>query len=180
MLTCDQINPDNAAFYSDDVSQSVAHCVRADDGAHVTVDMLRNSDVAMVLWRLPRKPHVFRQKLVDLFGAPPAFLFVNHPLGAELCGSKAFLADSEISKLCPPLRLCATIAETREFYAQQRDNGIVLKPLDRCGGDGVLWVQSEEQLDDLVAKDAIPLPCIAMMFLKNVSQGDKRIICVGK
>ncbi|MCB0837233.1 MAG: hypothetical protein KDE26_10390 [Bacteroidetes bacterium] len=110
---------------------------------------------------------------------------INHPLGIEKTSSKAFLLN--FPDLCPPIKLCHKIEDILSFMEQFP---IVLKPLKEYGGKGILRAEggiiydqdqsysAQEYLQK--QKDYIENQgYLAMKFMKNVSQGDKRIIVAG-
>jgi glutathione synthase len=107
---------------------------------------------------------------------------INSPKGIYQTGTKAFLLN--FPSLCPPLQLCRTKAEIRSFAEQFP---IVLKPVRGYGGEGIVRIdgnrvwegQEEMTLEEYFSelKDG-SFELLAAKFLKNVSQGDKRIIVV--
>lgn len=138
--------------------------------------------VNLVFLRLPRPvSDNFLQWLPKVF---PQAVFINHPNGILATSTKAFLL--QVAELCPPMRLCNTVDEVTSFSMQLP---IVLKPLKEYGGRGLLKI-SEGIVDDGQAKynwvDYLPIlaehlnksPYLAMQYLKNVNQGDKRILVV--
>ena len=112
---------------------------------------------------------------------------INRPSGIHSTGSKEFLL--KFPDICPPMRLCVTIQDVLEF----RDHHpIVLKPLKSYGGQGLIRVEGDalwqeeskasfsdvdvvSELQSLLAEKG---PYLGMKFMKNVSQGDKRVIVV--
>lgn len=109
---------------------------------------------------------------------------INHPLGIELTSSKAFLV--QFPDICPPLQLCHSVAEIQRFA---REFPIVLKPLREFGGKGLVRIHGDvlETGDETWDTDTFlhqhrqyieTEGYLAMKFLKNVHQGDKRIIVV--
>lgn len=108
----------------------------------------------------------------------------NRPSGIIRTSSKAFL--TEVASVCPPIKLVHSVEEILAF-AQKMD--IVLKPLKEYGGKGILKINGDK-LDD--GKEIYPTKdylnsiseyiqnegYLAMKFLKNVSEGDKRILVV--
>lgn len=116
----------------------------------------------------------------------PKQVIINHPLGIQKTSSKAFLLH--FPEICPPMRLCQSVNEIMEFAA---NFPIVLKPLKEHGGKGILKIEDGllydkdisydpreylNQLESYIQKEGY----LAVKFLKNVSQGDKRILVVGK
>jgi glutathione synthase len=109
---------------------------------------------------------------------------INRPSGLLRGGNKAFLL--EVADLCPPLRLCKNLAEIDDFA---RQFPIVLKPLDNYGGKGILrldgeqvWIgeQRKKRKDLERLLQEFPQPYLAMKFLPNLKQGDKRIVVINK
>jgi glutathione synthase len=109
---------------------------------------------------------------------------INRPSGIVEVANKAFLLN--YPELCPPMRLCRDVAD---IWRWQQRFAIVLKPLENYGGRGVVkvrrgWVYT--------AGERLPFSAylpemeaqmqrggyLAMKFLRNVRQGDKRIIVV--
>lgn len=123
----------------------------------------------------------------------PAFLFslesivppdkiVNRPEGIVETATKEFLL--KVSYLCPDVFLCLTLDQAMQHASDQE---IVLKPFHSYGGHGILrigngfgWIgQDRFPLADFVNR--LPpdqFPMLAMRFLPNVTQGDKRTIVV--
>lgn len=140
------------------------------------------TDYDLVFLRLPRPlSDDFLAWLPSVF---PSQAMVNHPNGILTTSTKAFLLN--FPELCPPMKLCYTL---EDVWTQATQRSIVLKPLKEYGGRGLLKI-AKEQVDD--GDQSYPLseyrvelaarleegPLLAMSFLKNVSQGDKRIIVV--
>jgi glutathione synthase len=115
----------------------------------------------------------------------PEHRVINRPSGIRVTGAKNFLLN--FPELCPPIKLCSSLDEIFEFYQQFP---IVLKPLRSYGGKGILRI-----IDDTVwegdnqysFKEYKPVieenlknqgEYLAMKYLKNVGQGDKRVIVV--
>ncbi|WP_116106895.1 RimK family alpha-L-glutamate ligase [Lewinella sp. IMCC34191] len=98
-----------------------------------------------------------------------SFLIVNDPAGIETTSTKAFLTN--FPALTPPSAVVRTEEEARKMAG---DFPVVLKPLRAYGGQGIL--RMDHPGDSL----SVPFegPYLAMKFLKNVSQGDKRILVV--
>lgn len=136
----------------------------------------------VVFLRLPRPvSDTYLEQLAQRFRQQ---LIVNNPLGIQRTSNKAFLLECQ--EVCPPISLVRSIEEVKAFAAKFP---IVLKPLREYGGKGLVKIDGD-RLDDgqtihdttsyLQGLDAILNQdgMLAMKFLKNVSQGDKRIIVV--
>ncbi|WP_159783534.1 ATP-grasp domain-containing protein [Sodalinema gerasimenkoae] len=110
---------------------------------------------------------------------------INTPSGIKVTGSKDFLIN--FPELCPPLKLCHTVQDVVKF---SRQFPIVLKPLHNYGGKGIVKVVGDYVWDKntrisfaeykpVLAKHFHDTGSyLAMKYLKNVDQGDKRVIVV--
>lgn len=109
---------------------------------------------------------------------------INRPLGIAETGSKAFLLN--FPDLCPPMRIVRSTEEVMQFLSE---HPIVLKPLENFGGRGILKIEggrifegqqegSLEQYLPVMAEQMNQGGYLAMKYLKNVNQGDKRIVVV--
>jgi glutathione synthase len=111
-------------------------------------------------------------------------VIINHPKGIQLTSTKAFLLN--FTEVCPAIRLCHSIQEITDFA---KTFPIVLKPLKEYGGKGILKIDGNvlndgnenfettaylQNLQDYIETEGF----LAMEFMKNVSQGDKRILVV--
>ncbi len=115
----------------------------------------------------------------------PEYRIINSPAGIKATGSKEFLLN--FPELCPPIKLCSSLSDILKFYEQFP---IVLKPLRSYGGKGIIrlmedtvWENdSEYSLNEyqpiLEQKLSNQGEYLAMKYLKNVYQGDKRVIVV--
>lgn len=139
--------------------------------------------VDVVFMRLPRP--ISDEFLEHLVQIAPKQIFVNNPQGIIKTSTKEFLLN--FPSVCPPMTLCRSIEEVLNFADQYP---IVLKPLREYGGKGVVKVKEQQ----VFGGDGPPKPIneylieikeelessgyLAMKFLKNVSEGDKRILVV--
>ncbi len=137
-------------------------------------------DYALIWLRLP--PPLSPELLAHLEGTFAEQTVINNPAGIRVAGSKDFLV--RFADLCSPLRICRSVADIEAFKAQFP---IVLKPFRDYGGRGVVRIEGEtvwrgeEQLAFAEFAAGLPdgeLDYLAVKFLKNVDQGDKRIIVV--
>jgi len=111
-------------------------------------------------------------------------VIINDPTGIMTCSTKEFLLN--FPDLCPPMRLCHTVEDVSTFLPGQ---SIVLKPLREYGGKGLVKITGDtlddgDQLHDTRSyleenKSTLAEGYLAMKYLKNVTEGDKRIIVVG-
>ena len=141
------------------------------------------SEYDVIFLRLPRP--VTDDFLMSLKSTFSRQVFINDPAGIIECSSKAFLLN--FPDQCPPIKLCKSINDVLEFSKTQ---DIVLKPLKEYGGKGLLKItanvlndgSSDHELLTYLPKIQKELEedgYLAMKYLKNVSQGDKRLIVVG-
>lgn len=140
------------------------------------------ADYEVIIMRLPRPiSNEFFNFLAEI-GRDK--VIINHPKGIQSTSTKAFLLN--FPEVCPSIRLCHSIEEIMAF-AQQFP--IVLKPLKEYGGKGILKIKGDILNDGNNDFDTITYlqnlktyieteGFLAMEFLKNVSQGDKRILVV--
>jgi glutathione synthase len=182
-------NSQNNAFFHQEmtdllwVSPAKANFRFTDDSRFFKPELKEVSirDYDFVLLRLPHPVApsfwTFLQKVY------PDSQYLNRPSGIEKTSSKAFLM--EVKELCPPMQVCHTLEEVKAFKKQFP---IVLKPLRGFGGKGIVriegttaWLGAEqvplEHFFNTLQKEDFPL--LAMQYLKNVSQGDKRVVVVG-
>ncbi len=107
---------------------------------------------------------------------------INRPLGIAETGSKAFLLN--FPELCPPMHI---VRSTEEIIRLKGEYPIVLKPLESYGGRGILRIEEDriyegasestfEQYLPTIDQQLSAGGYLAMKYLKNVDQGDKRII----
>lgn len=134
-----------------------------------------------VIWlRMP--PPLSSDFLEFLIQACPNRLFINNPAGIYETGSKAFLLT--FKDCCPPMSICTTIEAIMDFKNQFP---IVLKPFREYGGKGIIRIDGDTVWDSrgqMTFREFSKIykekntPYLCVKFLKNVSQGDKRIIVV--
>lgn len=180
----------NDAFFRDPSSEILyAAPVTSDFAFSKAGQIMLNGQVQVyphefdvVFLRLPRP--VTDQFLLQLEEVFAGQVIINRPSGIVRTSNKAFLL--ELSEVCPPIRLVHSVAEVLAFA---QEFPIVLKPLREYGGKGIIKIKGN-QLDDgsrihdadSYLQEMAPVlqteGMLAMQFLKNVSQGDKRIIVV--
>ncbi len=138
------------------------------------------NDYDVVFLRLP--PPVTLPFWTFLSEVYPAAQMINQPLGIHETATKSFLL--RFKEVCPPMQLCTSAAEVEEFSGKFP---IVLKPLRNYGGNGIIRIEGKKAwlgLEEMVYQDFFrtlgthPSEYLGMKFLKNVYQGDKRIIVV--
>nr|MBS0038474.1 glutathione synthetase [Saprospiraceae bacterium] len=136
-------------------------------------------DFDWILLRLPRPiPDGFFDFLRANFNEDK---IINRPSGIELTGSKLFLLN--YPKWCPPMKLCESVKDIREFADRFP---IVIKPLENYGGKGLVridgkkvWEENEltdrEKFFDKLSREK-DIRYLGMKYLTNVHLGDKRIM----
>ncbi|NEO44694.1 MAG: glutathione synthetase [Moorea sp. SIO4A3] len=115
----------------------------------------------------------------------PEDKIINRPSGIKKTDTKASLLN--FPELCPPMKLCSTLEEILEF---NQKFPIVLKPLRSYGGKGIIRIVDDQawegnnqySLDEYKSVIEESLrdsgDYLAMKYLKNYSQGDKRVLVV--
>ena len=110
---------------------------------------------------------------------------INRPSGIVETSNKKFLL--QIPELCPPIAFCDSMEVIHELH---NAHPIVLKPVESYGGKGVIRVEQGkvyESTQQIPLEDYQPVlenqiknhgGYLAMRYLKNVGQGDKRIVVV--
>lgn len=181
----------NKAFFQDmDANALRASVVQPDfaytgDGNYFNRDLqvVEPTKIDIVFMRLPRPvSDEFLRWIDDTFEHGT---IINKPSGIIETSSKSFLLN--FPEQCPSMSLCRSIDDV---LASAKRNPIVLKPLKEYGGKGILKIDGDK-LDDgkeiyktgeylKTIEDALKNDgYLSMKFLKNVTQGDKRILVVG-
>ncbi len=137
-------------------------------------------DYDAVLLRMP--PPLSKAFLIFLKYKFPNLIFLNDPDGIYHTGSKEFLFNFQ--EVCAPMKICTSAKDIFEFSQQFP---IVLKPFRDYGGRGIVRIDGKKVWD---GKNEMSLNAffqkikntkveyLGVKFLKNVSQGDKRIVVV--
>ncbi|MCE3232814.1 MAG: gshB [Rickettsiaceae bacterium] len=103
----------------------------------------------------------------------PKTLVINNPTEVRSCAEKIFVTD--FKEFTPPTLISADRDTIRKFYTEQKE--IVLKPLYAFGGIDVFKPDNsniDSLMDELIGKYNSPI--IAQKFLKEIAEGDKRIL----
>ena len=109
-------------------------------------------------------------------------IVINDPKHIYETGSKEFLVN--FSSVCPPMKVCNSLSDIIEF---KKLYPIVLKPFNEYGGKGIVKIVDNEvssgneriSFEEFAKAYAHnPIDYLAVKFLKNVEQGDKRIVVV--
>ena len=104
-------------------------------------------------------------------------LIINKPQGLREANEKLFA--NWFVDCCPPTLVTQDESLIKEFLNAHKD--IILKPLDCMGGKGVFRIKEKDQninviIEMLTQNGALPI--MAQVFIKEVIQGDKRILMV--
>ncbi len=138
------------------------------------------SNYDLIWLRLP--PPLSKSFLYFIENTFKETIIINNPKGIYETGSKAFLMNFE--KFCPPMKICLSKEDIITF---KKKFPIVLKPLKGYGGRGIVKIENDEVLignDQLSFRNYISrleikdLPLLGVKYLKNVAEGDKRIVVV--
>jgi glutathione synthase len=119
--------------------------------------------------------YVWATQLVELSPGP---LWINHPRGLRAANEKLF--SLRYPDLIPETMVTRELSRLREFLGSRGDG--VVKPLDGCGGQGVLRVRRDDSNFNALLETATQrgrVPVMAQAFLPAVTEGDKRIILLG-
>ncbi len=144
------------------------------------LEAMRVAEYDMIVLRIPRP--ISDDFLISLQQYSSAVI-VNNPLGIIKTSSKEYLLS--FKNFTPPLRLCQSEADILEELDRY---DIVLKPLREYGGKGILRIKdgraSSSDIDTTIEEwlqlyRADPQVYLSMKYLKNVKEGDKRIVVSG-
>lgn len=145
---------------------------------NLSVESIDDYDVVWL--RLP--PPLSRNFLTFLKQEFPNQVFINNPAGIYETGNKKFLMN--FADLCPPMEICRSTEQIETFKSQFP---IILKPLQAYGGNGLIKIDGERVWEnglegwfqDFMGKIIdTNFEYLGVKFLKNVHQGDKRIIVI--
>jgi len=144
---------------------------------------VKHLDYDIVLMRMPRPlSDDFLRWVEEVFSHT---IMINKPSGIIVTSNKKYLLN--FPELCPRTRLCRSKDDVLEEISKYP---IVLKPLREYGGRGLLKIDGDtlddgmneyetdlylDAVQDHLEKEGM----LSMRYLKNVSQGDKRILVVG-
>ena len=182
---------ENNAFFQYMKAEAI-HGVRVDSNFSFTEDgiyfsegliKLKLCEYDIIFMRLPRP--ITDEWLLWLEAIKNQAIIVNKPSGIIKTSNKEYLLN--IPEVCPILRKINTIQDVIDFSSL---HPIVLKPLREYGGKGVVKVVGNKIYDGNVEHDRDTFlksieetinidGYIGMKYLKNVTQGDKRILVVG-
>ena len=134
----------------------------------------------LVWLRLP--PPLSKEVLAFFSSKFSTAIVINEPSSINETGSKEFLLN--FPSVCPSMKICSSLEDIIEFKALFP---IVLKPFNEYGGRGIVKIegdvvsegnQSISFNDFSRSYESNPIEYLAVKYLKNVKQGDKRIVVV--
>ena len=102
-------------------------------------------------------------------------LIVNDPTGIRDCPEKIFVTNFE--EISPPTIITSSFQQAKAFKEKYHD--IILKPLHGNGGEGILHLRAEDRNLEVLCEMMLNLyksPFIVQKYLKEVEEGDKRIL----
>ena len=181
-------NSENNEFFSS-IADSKLWATRIDENFayssedHPLLKDLQQVDITtydLVWLRLP--PPLSSDFLNYLHHVFSNSVIINNPKFIHETGSKKFLVN--FPTISPPMKICTSIGEINEF---RKLFPIVLKPFNEYGGKGIVKIENEvvssgvktcsfDEFADHYKQH--PIDYLAVKYLKNVSQGDKRIVVV--
>ena len=181
-------NPSNAFFFENCLDGALWAVEATEDFGfssdgrcfHKKLRRVFLSDYDAVWLRMP--PPLSQQFIQFLTQQYQHTLIFNAPDGIYQTGSKAFLLN--FPDLCPPMKLCQSIDDIIDFKKQFP---IVLKPFREYGGKGIVRIDGEgvwEGNQKITFTEFARqfkesnTEYLGVKFLKNVSEGDKRVVVV--
>lgn len=129
------------------------------------LERIKVDDLDLVMMRL-EPPYDMGYHFVTLLLDQTSTPVVNSPRGLRDANEK--LSILNFPDLIPPTLVTKEKEEIRRFIGEHKK--VVVKPIDRFGGDGVRLVQSIDQIG--VLEEHI----ILQKFLTQAYEGDKRIL----
>ena len=167
----------DAAFFVSPVQSLIEYS----EGAGCFLNGLKRGntkDYNVVVLRLPPPISApFFQNLKQLFVNA---LFINDPEGIMETYRKDFLLN--FRSICPPMQVAHSVAQIKQLADK---SPLVLKPIEGYGGKGIIRIMNGivsegEQSDSLSTflNSFEERPMLAVNYLRNVNQGDKRILVV--
>ena len=155
--------------------------VRRDYDNHATIGAARALDLAGLDVVLMRQDPPFDMAYITathlLEHIHPATLVVNDPVSVRNAPEKLFV--TQFAELMPPTLITSSRDEIVAFRARHED--IIVKPLFGNGGAGVFHIApGDDNLNALIElfTGLYREPIIVQRYIREIRQGDKRIILV--
>lgn len=119
--------------------------------------------------------YIYLTYLLDL--VKDEVLVVNDPQGVRSANEKFYALN--FPSLIPETLVTRKISEVKRFLGKFGDEGLVLKPLDAKGGEGIFRLRpndpNKNQLIEMMV-DGGERYVVAQEFLPAIKEGDKRIV----
>lgn len=169
---------EKASLYVNRVKADFAFSTNGEAFQNLSTTGINHYD-AILLRLPPLKVDNFFRFLEETY---PNKLIINKPSGILTTGSKEFLVN--FPSVTPPLKVCRSFQEIENF---KENFSIVLKPFRNYGGHGIVRIDDNEVYlsNKIISYDQWKkslkeqeIAYLGVQFLKNVSQGDKRIVMV--
>lgn len=130
---------------------------------------------------LMRKDPPFNEKFffaTHILSLCKTAVVVNRPLSLRNAPEKIY--GLNFPEINPPSIVTANADEIKKFMLEC-PGGVILKPLNRCGGAGILYLdENDKNFNSLVEMSTLEGKeyVIVQQYLPEIKQGDKRVICV--
>jgi len=137
------------------------------------------SDLDVIFLRKDPPVDVEFLRATQLLELAPGPLWINYPAGLRAANEKLFAL--RFPDLVPPTLVAREIAQLRRFIDEQGGDGVI-KPLDGCGGQGVVRVRRGDPNASALLEMATEggrIPVMAQAYLPAVREGDKRVVVLG-
>ena len=170
---------DNTLLFATAIDESFAF--RAED--HPLSKNFREVDISTydLVWL--RLPPPLSEAALNFYGKVfSEAIVINEPRSIHETGSKEFLIN--FPSVSPPMKICRYLEDIMAFKDLFP---IVLKPFNEYGGKGILKIKDgvvssgNQNISFEIFSDNYqqkPIDYLAVKYLKNVDQGDKRIVVV--
>jgi len=102
-------------------------------------------------------------------------LVVNDPRALREANEKLYALN--FPKVIPKSLVSSNIDQLKQFM--KKEKGMIIKPLDGCGGGGVFYLHPKDRNVNALLETATnngQKPIMAQRYLPEIRQGDKRII----
>ncbi len=105
-------------------------------------------------------------------------IVVNRPGSLRDAPEKLYALN--FPQINPPSIVTSDASKIRQFL-DESPKGIIVKPLNRCGGSGILYIDTHDKnfnsLIEMSTHDGVEY-IIVQHYLPEIKAGDKRVICV--
>ena len=105
-------------------------------------------------------------------------IVINRPASLRNAPEKLYALN--FPQINPPSLITSDSGTIREFLLKS-PSGIIVKPLNRCGGSGILFIDEQDKnfssLIEMSTRDGRDY-IIVQHYLPEIKEGDKRVVCV--